>query len=137
MDGEVSSASISISEENALASNAQCQDVLALISASYPETVEHSLGQTIPLPELTSKLKIHEATSSLPTISATESYTEWTGRVVHRFLIIELSGTDGGLLHIRLDRAPAGPLAQTILRKGRAQAGDKVRNLFHRDVPPI
>lgn len=60
------------------------------------------------------------------TIRSSESYTLFNGRVVHRFLVLELLRVGKPSVWLRLDRRPATSLARNIMHLGSAPAHDEV-----------
>ena len=66
-------------------------------------------------------------------ILSTECYTESTGRVVHRFLVLELHREGRQDIWLRLDRRPGSSVPRLLLKAGTVPAKDTVRTAFSGD----
>jgi hypothetical protein len=79
--------------------------------------------------ELCDVIKQHRSLRQAEILS-TECYTESTGRVIHRFLILELRREGRKDIWLRLDRRPGSSIPQLLLTAGTAPAKDTVRTIF-------
>lgn len=92
-----------------------------------PDSAEANTSGVMSLTSLCGLVRSHQDLWDAE-VCATESYTIWTGRVIHRFLILEVRRGLESAVWLRLERQPRESIVSAMLRFGIVPSLDEVRH---------